>query len=135
MIDKFFFIIYNSYFKNGAYKNDNPPFAVGLIFGLALFSLVFDLKIITYWIIDPAFLVRGGSKTSTTLQSLLCLFGIYIVFFYKKRYLSICTKYMNSEFLNSLIAKIIAFFTIVLLILSPLLIGLVKNKVTRGRWL
>jgi hypothetical protein len=135
MIDRLFYIIFNSYYKNGGYKNDIPPFTVALIFGMALFSLIFDLNIIINWIINPTFLVRGGSKISTSLQAYLSLFGIYIWFFYKKRYISIYAKYINSEFLNSLTAKFIAFFTIKILILSPILIGVIKNKIVLGRWL
>lgn len=36
MLDRLFFIIYNSYFKDGTYKNDIPPLTAGGIFFMML---------------------------------------------------------------------------------------------------
>jgi hypothetical protein len=134
-MNKLFYIIYNAYYKHGEYKNDIPSLTVGGIFSIFFFSIGYSSLIIIKLINDPFFLHLP--KLSKPIMSLITiLFGIivYFIFYYGKKYQKIYETYKEDVFLNSKLAKGLGFFFVFLIILSPLIIGLIRNKIYFSYW-
>jgi hypothetical protein len=134
-MNKLFYIIYNSYYKHGEYKNDNPSLTVWGIFLIFFFSISLDIVIITKLINDPLFLhFQKPSKPFILLG--LVLFGalVYFLFFHNKRYYEIYETYKENIFLNKKSTKYWGFFIVFFIIVSPLIIGLVRNKIYFNYW-
>jgi len=55
MINKLFYIIYNTYYKHGNYKNDIPPLTVFGIFYTAIVSTCFSMITGIAMVNDPIF--------------------------------------------------------------------------------
>ena len=135
MINKLFYIIYNSYYKHGEYKNDTPSLTVGGIFLVFFFSIGYSGLIIIKLLNDPFFLYLP-KLINTILILFTILFGIivFFMFYHNKRYQEIYLTYKEDVFLNSKLAKLLGFFIVFFIILSPLIIGLVRNKICFGYW-
>ncbi len=99
MIDKWFYIVFNSYYKHGNYKNDHPTWTVGGIFTFAVFTVIFALTMIYGFITksDLPFIDRNGyavlEPSPSKVMLLIGFLIIYFSFFYKKRHLQIYEKY------------------------------------------
>lgn len=138
MIDKLFYIIYNSYYKHGEYKNDNPSLTVGGIFVGCFFGIGLSIKSIinfTNPLFDPVNNPAAkASKPLMLLVTLICGVLVYFVFYHNKRYQKIYEQFKEDGFLNSKLAKYLAFTTAILIIISPLILALLYNKICRGYW-
>lgn len=135
-MNKLFYIIFNSYYKHGEYKNDNPALTVGGIFTVFFFSIALSALMISNlsnYPINP--LIPNFSKP---IIILICTFFgaiVYLLFFYNNRHLKIYEKYKEAIFLNSKLAKRLGFFIIFFIILFPLLIGILCVRIYLGHWI
>lgn len=135
-MNKLFYIVYNSYYKHGQFKNDIPSLTVAGIFAIMFFSLILFGLFIIGWIY-PEYAYAKISKSNKSIHhfiAIFCCLVTYFAFYYNKRYIKIYQTYKDSEFLNSSTAKFQAFLFIVLVILSPIILALIQNKVTLGHW-
>lgn len=134
MIDKWFYIVFNSYYKHGNFKNDHPTWTVGGIFTFAVFTIILTLTMI-YGFITGDYKTPDTKRYGTLEPSpgkVMLLIGfviIYFSFFYKKRHLQIYEKYKEDEFLNSVKAKRIAFLLVILVYLLPIIVPIFVHKV------
>lgn len=134
MTNKLFYIIYNSYCKHGQYKNDISSLTVGAIFGIFFLSIVFSSVIIFGWI-NP--LYDHLPKLSKPIMSFITIvFGIivYFIFYHEKKYQKIYERYREDIFLNSQAGKVFGFFFVFLIIVSPIILALLRNKICFGYW-
>lgn len=134
LLDKLFFVIYNSYYKDGGYKNDIPSLTVGGIFGIFFLSLTLSAYCIIGWVYPEYERLPHWSKSVLTLITLM--FGVltYFIFYHHKRYTKIYERYKGNEFLNGRIAKFGSFTIIIIGIIFPLILALVRNKISKGHW-
>lgn len=79
VLDYLFFGIYNSYYKDGNYKNDVPWYG-----GLIIFTGVFFCNVFTLMVV----VLDGGpiSKSFWYIIGLVCLATSYLLFIRNKRY-------------------------------------------------
>ncbi len=132
-MNKLFYIIYNSYYKHGEYKNDIPSLTVGGIFLIFFYSIIKSVLIIVGWI-NPVYYQINFDKPLRFLFFVLYGFIVYFLFYYKKRYKSIYNMYKENEFLNSKKGKILGFCSVILVIVLPIILGIVRNKIVHGYW-
>jgi len=133
-MDRFFYIIFNSYYKHGSYRKDIPSVTVFGIFVGFFFGLILLLIEVNEFFKNPRFKGLGMEKTDYYLLGILSAAIVYFLFYFRKRYAVIYEKYKDSRFLNSKGAKILGFCVAVLFIISPLLFGIVRNKIIFGYW-
>jgi len=143
-MDQLFYVIYNSYYKHGNYKNDMPPLTVGGIFTIMWLTLA--LTIFTIFFNDTFSLPQDQRIIAAKELSIeenkplfyLVLFAsallTYLLFYFNKRYEKIYLKYQDNVALNTTFAKYLAFSIAVVVILSPLFTVMLKNKIYTGRW-
>lgn len=133
-MNRLFYVVYNSYYKNGEYENDIPSLTVGGIFLIFLSSIVKSISIIIGWV-NPVYSKIKFDKL--TLLLFLILYGIivYLLFYHKKRYLTIYQKYKDNTFLNSKLAKRLGFFIVILVIISPIILVMIQTKIHYGWWI
>ncbi len=106
MINKLFYIIYNSYYKHGEYKNDTPSLTVGGIFLVFFFSIGYSGLIIIKLLNDPFFLYLPKlSKPILILFTILFGIIVFFMFYHNKWYQEIYLTYKEDVFLNSKLAK------------------------------
>ena len=134
MIDRLFYIIYNSYYKHGNYKNDIPPLTVFGLFAVALFSLGLCFIYAHYLVKDPDHFIKHQPISGKTVWMIGSLFLTYFLFYYNKRYKKIYEKYKHITAYDSVQYKVIAFIIIFTLICSTIIMGLVYNKLHFGWW-
>ena len=137
IFDKFFYIIYNSYYKHGDFKNGHPTWTVGGIFTFWLFALtlLLDFILITYSHNTMSLLpinnpYRYGRLEPSPAKFLgLIDFGIiYFFFFFRNRYNKIYEKYKCDEYLNSKKAKRIGYSVLILSFVSPFITPLIWHN-------
>jgi hypothetical protein len=137
MIDKFFYIIYNSYYKHGGFKNDHPTWTVGGLFVFLFFAIVLllDLFLIRYShnsiSIFPIDNHRKHSLFELSPAKIAGLVGfavVYFLFFFRKRYEDIYEKFKDDEFLNSTKAKRIAYTMLISICVAPFIIPLLLGR-------
>jgi len=133
MIDRLFYIVYNSYYKHGKYKNDIPPLTVFGIFCVATFSILISIAYAIYLLKDPTYF-RTHRAPSKTIYFISAALITYLLFYYKKRYKSIYDKFKDIEHYDTFKGKFIAFFIMVLIIISPIVFMLIYNKLYFGAW-
>ena len=133
-MNRLFYIIYNSYYKNGEYKDDTPSLTVGGIFLICFFCSGLSILNIIGWV-DPLYYHMKLSKTTVFLE--IILFGsiVYFLFYHNKRYQRIYEKYKEDAFLNSQLAKFIGFFIVILIMISPFMLALVHDRIFLGHWM
>lgn len=134
-MNRLFYIIYNSYYKHGAYKNDIPSLTVAGIFSVCFLSVASFIVLLIRIIEDP--MGYRGEHISKPITSLITLlFGgiVYFVFYHNKKYKRIYETYKDDVFLNSQMAKYLGFTICLVIIVSPLVLALVRNKVYLGYW-
>ena len=129
-----FYIIYNSYYKHGNYKNDIPAYTVFFIFAISFFCQIYFLVILWKFIEDPYFRSIGISKLITLFMALSCLVITYLFFYVNKKYILIYETYKDNLLANSYLGKSIGWIFIVLSILLPFIFGLIRNKIYFGNW-
>lgn len=134
MINKLFYIIYNSYYKHGAYKNDIPTLTVGAIFGVFFLSIGYSSLIVFGWINPMYYNLPKLSKAILSLITLLFGIIVYFVFYHEKKYQRIYIKYKEDTFLNSKSGKVFGFFFVLIIIVSPIILALARNKICAGYW-
>ena len=132
-MDKLFFVIFNSYYKDNEFKNDNPPLTVGgLFFGMFFGIYVsFYYCYILYLDIETR---QGPTDSAAYLLGLLSLVTTYFCFFWNMRYMSIYEKYKDNATLRKKSIKYFYFFLLFFLILSSLFLSLILNKLVFGNW-
>ncbi|SOD92083.1 hypothetical protein SAMN06269250_3789 [Spirosoma fluviale] len=146
LIDKWFFVIYNCYYKGEDYKNNIPAFTVTILFAFVFFSTTFLLYSLyndfIKFIINNVAPTRSdtGSKhagitTSNFLAALLFLVISSLMFIKNKRYIVIYETYRSNQALSSYHAKYLAFSLIILVILSPILFAFIRNYYFWRTWL
>lgn len=134
MIYKLFYIIYNAYYKDGNFKNDNPSLTVGGIFTVFLFCVFLLIFLILDWI-NPLCQIPKVNKPIMFLVT--CFFGtiVYFIFFYKKKNILIYEKFKDNHLLNSKAAKAWGFFIVFFTMLSPIFLLMIKTKINYGWWI
>jgi hypothetical protein len=119
VIDYLFFGIYNSYYKDGNYKNDIPWYTAMMIFGAMFFlnvSLILSLLSPRkgFPVNKPMALVIGGC----------CVLLSYFLFVWKKRYVSIYETYSKYNDRQKVINKVLSWLyfigSIILFSIPPL---------------
>ncbi len=129
-MDFIYYIIFNTYYKHGNFKNDKPPFTVFFIWLLCFFCITLSLKTI-YEIVylGPYYKGKGFGKYSKYLIGILCGTLVYFMFYFNKRYVNIYLKYRNNHFANGLVAKLFTWFFVIFLIASPFLTIFLRNLI------
>ena len=128
-----FYIIYNSYYKHGNYKNDNPPFTVFFIFAISFFSQLL-LLIEVYRVIQDPYTRYLGSKSILRALGFLCFIPTYLLFYLNRRYEVIYNTYKEDPLANSFPGKVIGWSVLIFCILSPFLFSLIRNKIYFDAW-
>ena len=137
IMDKFFYIIYNSYYKHGDFRNDHPTWTVGGLFVFLIFAIILllDLFLIRFSQNSISiFPIENHHKYSLFEPSPAKIVGlagfavVYFLFFFRKRYEDIYEKYREEEFLNSKKAKRIAYTVLISIYLAPFIIPLLLGK-------
>ena len=132
MYNFIFYVIYNSYYKHGSYKNDMPPYTVFFIFVIVFYSqLLFLIEL--YHVIQNPYTRTIGPKSIRYL-AFLCFIPTYLLFYSNKKYNVIYNTYKEDTFANSLLAKLMSWAIVVILILSPFIFGLIRNKIYFNEW-
>ena len=136
IIDKWFYVVYNSYYKHGNFTNDHPTWTVGGIFTVVVFCLIFlmdyarELYIYGLRNIPKTNVKYRVFEPSTPHLMGLIGFGVvYILFFYKKRYELIYEAYKDDDYLNTKNAKFMAFALVIFVIISPFITPLILHAV------
>lgn len=133
-MDKLFFVIFNSYYKDNEFKNDNPPLTVGGLF-TAMFFGIYMFFCYSYIIYQDVNARQGPTDTLAYLMVILSFSTTYFIFFWNKRYMNIYEKYKDNVTLRKKSIKYFYFFLIFFLILSSLFLGLIRNKLVFGNWI
>lgn len=125
MMDRFFFIIYNSYYKHGKNEKDTPVVTVGMILGIAVFCLAMLVIAIAYMITSPEL------KRPFAMEELMPVLFLYCILYYllvvkNKKYNKIYNLYKENEFLNSRTARLLAWSIVFISILSPFIFAYLK---------
>jgi len=133
-MDRLFYIVFNSYYKHGTYKNDIPPLTVFGIFCIAIFSNLLLLRDVILLLNDPMYF--RTHKASGIIPYLIASAIItYFTFYYRKRYVKIYERYCHITLYNGILAKMIAFTLMIFLISLPILFALLYNKFYFGNWI
>lgn len=133
-MNRLFYIIYNSYYKNGEYKDDIPSLTVGAIFSICFFCIRLTVLAIMQ-LVDPSYHHAKTSSPTVMLEMIVYGMIVYFLFYHNKRYQRIYEKHKNDIFLNSKIAKYLGFFIIILIIVFPFVLGLVSYRIVSGHWM
>jgi hypothetical protein len=134
MIDKLFYIIYNSYYKHGSYKNDTPPLTVFGIFTIAFFSVWGLIVDIIHWSIDKNFYIKRTPHLDHRWYILGGALITYFLFYYNKRYKDIYLKYKDNKALDSRFVRILGFVIVIFFIFVQIIVVIVYEKFRRGDW-
>ncbi len=132
-MDKLFFVIFNSYYKDNEFKNDNLPLTVGGLF-FGMFFGIYMFFCYSYIIYQDVNARQGPTDTLAYLMVILSFSTTYFIFFWNKRYMNIYEKYKDNVTLRKKSIKYFYFFLIFFLILSSLFLGLIRNKLVFGNW-
>lgn len=132
-MNKLFYLIYNSYYKDGEYKNDMPNLTVGGIF-IVFFCSLFLSGVLLISKLYPTSKHESENKIWLILLILLSSLFTFIRFFYKKKYQQIYNQHKSNSALNSFTGKVIGFTIVILGIISPILCSFLANKLINGRW-
>ncbi|MCS3557487.1 MULTISPECIES: hypothetical protein [unclassified Sphingobacterium] len=133
-MDKLFFVIFNSYYKDNEFKNDNPPLTVGGLF-TAMFFGIYMFFCYSYIIYQDVNARQGPTDTLAYLMVILSLATTYFIFFWNKRYLTIYEKYKDDIALRNKTTKFFCFFLVFFLIFSCLFLIAIRNKLVFGKWI
>lgn len=133
-MDKIFYIIYNSYYKHGKYKNDIPPLTVFGIFCVSICSIGILVDFAYHLMEDPLYYRNKKQNGGVGVWFLCSVLITYFTFYHNKRYKSIYEKFKDFPQYDNMRYKIIAFTFMILLILSPIIFGLIYNKLQFGNW-
>ena len=126
-----FYIIYNSYYKHGNFKNDMPAYTVFFIFTISFFCQM--LFLIGLWdLIDDPYTIAEISKLANIFFFLSCFAITYFLFYVNKRYIIIYNTYKDNSFANSRLGKFMGWSFIILSILSPFIFIIIRNKIYFG---
>jgi hypothetical protein len=134
VIDKLFYVILSYYSRNTEHKVDTPVITVFFIFTLLLFCLQLFLVDLTKLLFIPNVARHKYSKALVWGILFLCGLCVYFFFIWQKRYLIIYDRYRSDVFLNSPNGKILNWAAAIVILLSPIIFAVVKNKITRGFW-
>ena len=133
MIDRLFYIIYNSYYKHGNFKNDIPPLTVFGLFCMALFSITLCFVYAFYLISDPTYF-RHNPPLGKSIYFIASIVLTYLGFYRKKRYKTIYDRFKHIQSYDQLPVKILAFTIVLLVIISPIVGAFVFNRIYFGEW-
>lgn len=117
-MDRLFYVIFNSYFKNGNFKNDQPLLTAGGFFIMIFFSILKFLARAYKHFIDEDL----GDTLYELHEFFYVIVGLIIYFFvfiFRKRYEKIYFRYQNNEFLNKKVVKYLGFLLAYILIFIP----------------
>jgi hypothetical protein len=133
-MNRLFYIIYNSYYKNGEYKDDIPSLTVGGIFLICFFCIRLTVWAIMGLVNTP---YHHAKTSNSTVMVEIIAYGIivYFLFYHNKRYRRIYEKYKENTFLNSKMAKRLGFMIVILIIVFPFVLGLVSYRILSGHWM
>ena len=134
LLNLIFYIIYNSYYKHGNFKNDMPAYTVFFIFAISFFCQL--LLLVGLWEIieDPYRRDTGISKLMNYFMVLSCVVITYFLFYLNKKYRLIYETYKANSFADSRLGKFMGWSFIILSILSPFIFILIRNKIYFGNW-
>ena len=123
-----FYIIYNSYYKHGNYKNDIPSLTVGGIFTVTFFCLVLLVKGIYSYCLYGNVPFTGFEKNNVLIVGFLCATLVYLVYYHNKRYIKIYNRFKDNAFANSWPGKIAGWLILFLLMASPFIFISIKKS-------
>lgn len=133
-MNRLFYIIYNSYYKDGEYKNDIPSLTVGGIFTISFFSIGLSIFNVI-GCINPLYSKIKIGNFVAFFSIFFCGLIVYFLFYHNKRYRKIYETYKDNVFLNSKLAKRFSFFIVILFILSPIILVMIQTKINYGWWI
>lgn len=108
-MDKLFFVIFNSYYKDNEFKNDNLPLTVGGLF-FCMFFGIYMFFCYSYIIYQDVNARQGPTDTLEYLMVILSFSTTYFIFFWNKRYMNIYEKYKDNVTLRKKSIKYFYFF-------------------------
>ncbi|WP_256002024.1 hypothetical protein [Pedobacter deserti] len=131
MVNKLFYIVYNSYYKHGNYKRDIPALTVGGIFCAVVFSLFLTAHFMFFYEKDEGKEMiswLGCSKGQLIFHSIFiaAMLITYFRFFWRNTHRAIYEQFKADEYLNSRKAKFIGFAVVLFFILLPILYAIIK---------
>jgi len=121
ILDYLFFGIYNSYYKDGHYKNDIPELTA-----MSIFAGMFGINTFTMlWLFIGLNEFQIGKTDAYLLGGFWFLF-CYFIFVFRKRYKKIYEKFSNLSFEQKKLNKFISWSYILLTFISFSIIALLK---------
>jgi hypothetical protein len=121
VIDYIFFGIFNTYYKDGNYKNDIPEYTAMMIFGAMFFLNILALL----WFFSSG----DGSPISKPIAFVIggfCVLLSYLLFMYRKRYESIYNAFSSYNRRQRQLNKLVAWTYIALSFLAIFLPAFLK---------
>ena len=132
MVDKLFYVIFNKYYENGHFKKGNPVVTTGGIFTICLVMIFKTIDLIVLYSEDLYVKLEKPNPFITLLTVLAAGSVIYFVFFFRDRHMRIYEKFSDNNFLNSKLATVLGFATVIALILSMFIVGFVRHLILSG---
>lgn len=133
-MDKLFFVIFNSYYKDKQFKYDNPPLTVGGLF-FGMFFGIYMFFCYCYLMYLDVGERQGPTQSFGYSLGFLSFITTYLVFFWKKRHMAIYEKYKNDASLRKKSTKFYCFFLVFFLIVCSMFLILIRNKLVFGNWI
>lgn len=127
-MDFIFYVIFNSYFKHGNYKNDIPPLTVGGIFAFLFFCMVLLIQGIYEYFQFGNVPVRSFGEIYTILIGWICAGLVYFIFYYNKRYIRIYNRFKDNKLANSWTGRILGWGLLAFLMFSPFMFVLIRKN-------
>lgn len=120
--DLIFFHVFKLYYKDGAYRRDNPPLTASVILGMSSFVLVVALLMaMDYLFVSHEKMVIGNQKPLFITVGMVFVGFNYLLF--RRRFKNIYNKYRYSSYDNWKY-RLVAFLYIVLAFFSAPLAAL-----------
>lgn len=133
-MNKLFYVIYNSYYKHGEYRNDIPLLTVWGIMVVSFVCLTILGIDVVHAFLNPT--ARLPILGKNTWMSILVFYSLlyYLFFVFRKRYLEVYNRYKDAQFVNSKTGKTIAWTFVIFSFVSPFAFALIWNKIAFGAW-
>lgn len=92
-----FFHVFKLYYKDGAYKQDNPPLTASVILGVSSFFLIVALvMVVDFLFVSHEKVVIGNQKPFFITMGMVFVGFNYLLF--KKRFKNIYKRYRHSSY-------------------------------------
>ena len=133
MSDKLFYVVLSYYSRNTNHKKDTPTITVYFIFTFLFFCLLMDVFIAGSLFVKFPKSIQM-SKFHLLILGSFCAALVYLVYYWRGRYLRIYRFHRQNEFLNSISGRRFYWTLLIILLTSPISLALLINKFVHGYW-